>query len=49
LVFAGYNTVGEMGKMGVIGPVRMEYWKAAGTVESVSLIIDQMLKSRGLK
>lgn len=49
LVFAGYNTAGEMGKMGVIGPVRMEYWKAAGTVESVSLIIDQMLKSRGLK
>ncbi len=49
LVFAGYKTAGEMGKMGVIGPVRMEYWKAAGTVESVSRIIDQLLSSRGLK
>ena len=49
LVFAGYKTAGEMGKMGVIGPVRMEYWKAAGTVESVSRIIDQVLNSRGLK
>jgi len=49
LVFAGYKTGGEMGKMGVIGPVRMEYWKAAGTVESVSRIIDELLSKRGLK
>ncbi len=49
LVFAGYKTAGEMGKMGVIGPVRMEYWKAAGTVESVSRIIDEILNHRGLK
>ncbi|NLN87615.1 MAG: heat-inducible transcription repressor HrcA [Syntrophomonadaceae bacterium] len=49
LVFAGYKTTGEMGKMGVIGPVRMEYWKAAGTVESVGLIIDEILERRGLK
>jgi len=49
LVFAGYKTAGEMGKLGVIGPVRMEYWKAAGTVESVSRIIDELLNNRGLK
>jgi heat-inducible transcriptional repressor len=29
LVVAGYNNFGEMGKIGVIGPIRMEYWKAA--------------------
>ncbi len=49
LVFAGYKTGGEMGKLGVIGPVRMEYWKAAGTVESVSRIVDELLNNRGLK
>ena len=49
LVFAGYKTAGEMGKMGVIGPVRMEYWKAAGTVESVSRIIDEIVNRWGLK
>ncbi len=49
LVFAGYKTAGEMGKMGVIGPVRMEYWKAAGTVQSVSRIIDEILNHRGLR
>lgn len=25
LVYTGYKTSGEMGKMGLIGPVRMEY------------------------
>lgn len=35
VVMAGYKTFGEMGKIGVIGPVRMEYWRAAGTVEAV--------------
>lgn len=44
LVFAGYKTFGEMGKMGVIGPVRMEYWKAAGTVESVRTVIEDIFK-----
>ncbi len=46
LVFTGYKTSGEMGKMGLLGPVRMEYWKAAGTVESVRTIIEDMLKKR---
>lgn len=44
LVIAGYKTFGEMGKMGVIGPVRMEYWKAAGTVESVRTVIEDIIK-----
>lgn len=44
LVFAGYKTGGEMGRIGLIGPVRMEYWKAAGTVESVRKIIDEILR-----
>ena len=49
MVFTGYKTAGEMGKMGLIGPVRMEYWKAAGTVESVRIIIEDILKQRFLK
>ena len=49
LVFAGYKTAGEMGKIGVIGPVRMEYWKAAGTVESVRKAIDELLQNRKFK
>lgn len=46
LVFAGYKNFGEMGKIGVIGPVRMEYWKAAGTVEAVRNFIEHLLKQR---
>jgi len=46
LVFTGYKTGGEMGKMGLIGPVRMEYWKAAGTLESVRIFIEDILKKR---
>lgn len=49
LVFTGYKTSGEMGKMGLIGPVRMEYWKAAGTVDSVRTIIEDILKQRFFK
>jgi len=45
LVFSGYNTFGDVGKMGVIGPVRMEYWKAAGTVDSVRSIIEDIIKN----
>lgn len=44
LVFTGYKTMGEMGKIGLIGPVRMEYWKAAGSVESVRTIIEDVIK-----
>jgi heat-inducible transcriptional repressor len=46
LVCAGYKTGGEMGKIGLIGPVRMEYWKAAGTVESVRRVIEELLPKR---
>ncbi|MDD2619310.1 MAG: heat-inducible transcriptional repressor HrcA [Syntrophomonadaceae bacterium] len=46
LVFAGYKSFGEMGKIGVIGPVRMEYWKAAGTVESVRDFLEELFKQR---
>jgi heat-inducible transcriptional repressor len=44
IVLAGYKVGSEIGRMGVIGPVRMEYWKAAGTVDSVRTIIDEVLK-----
>lgn len=44
LVVAGYRTGGETGRIGLVGPVRMEYWKAAGTVESVRGIIESLLK-----
>lgn len=44
LVYAGYKTLGEMGKIGVIGPVRMEYWKAAGSVETVRDLVEEILK-----
>ncbi len=46
IVFAGYKTAGEIGKIGLIGPVRMEYWKAAGTVESVRKVINELLNNR---
>lgn len=46
LVFARYKVSGDMGKIGLIGPVRMEYWKAAGTVESVRDAIEKVIKDR---
>jgi heat-inducible transcriptional repressor len=46
LVFTGYQTSGDMGKMGLIGPIRMEYWKAAGTLDSVRTFIEDLLKKR---
>jgi len=46
LVLAGYKTAGEMGKIGIIGPVRMEYWKAAGAVDTVRKVIDEMISKR---
>ncbi|MEA1960345.1 MAG: heat-inducible transcriptional repressor HrcA [Bacillota bacterium] len=44
VVVAGYKAAGAMGKIGLIGPVRMEYGKAAGTVESVRSIIEEILR-----
>ena len=49
IVVAGYKAAGEMGKIGLIGPVRMEYWKAAGTIDSVRSIIDDLLKQNFYK
>jgi heat-inducible transcriptional repressor len=49
LVIAGYHAGGELGKIGLIGPVRMEYWKAAGTVESVRRVIEDLRPSRKLR
>jgi heat-inducible transcriptional repressor len=46
LVFTGYRISGDMGKIGLLGPVRMEYWKAAGIVESVGNIIEELIKER---
>lgn len=43
LVIASYHNLGEIGKMGVLGPVRMEYWKAAGTVESLRNVLNDIL------
>ena len=43
VVMAGYKSFDELGKMGVIGPVRMEYWRAAGTVEAVRMLIKEIL------
>ncbi len=45
-VFAGYETQGEQGKMGLMGPVRMEYWKAVGSLDSVRDIIEEIIKKR---
>lgn len=46
LVLAGYKISGDMGKIGLIGPIRMEYWKAAGTVELVRNLIEELLQDR---
>lgn len=46
LVLTGFKTFGQIGRIGVIGPVRMEYWKAAGVVESLSEIIEELIKER---
>lgn len=46
LVYTGYRTRGDSGTIGLIGPVRMEYWKAVGTVEAVRSAIEKTLKSK---
>lgn len=43
VVMAGYKSFDELGTMGVIGPIRMEYWRAAGTVEAVRMLIKDIL------
>ncbi len=46
LVYAGYKSYGEPGAIGLIGPIRMEYWKAAGTVDAVRSAIEKVFKQR---
>lgn len=46
LVSASYKTLGEAGKIGLLGPVRMEYWKAAGTIDSVKDIIEEVIREK---
>jgi len=46
LVYAGYKSFGDKGKIGVMGPVRMEYWRAAGTVHTLRSVIEELLNRR---
>lgn len=44
LVFTGYEVNGEeIGKIGLIGPVRMQYWRAAGLVDSFREIVEDVI------
>jgi heat-inducible transcriptional repressor len=44
LVFTGYQIQGkDLGRIGLIGPVRMEYWKASASVEKVRDIIQEAI------
>lgn len=44
LVFTGFRGFGDVGKIGLMGPIRMEYWKAAGAIEAVRHIVEEMFK-----
>ncbi|NLV16198.1 MAG: heat-inducible transcription repressor HrcA [Syntrophomonadaceae bacterium] len=45
LVFSSYEVEGrEKGRIGLIGPVRMEYWKASASVEKVRDIVQDVIK-----
>ena len=44
MVFTGYKSFGELGKIGLIGPVRMEYWKATGSIEAVRSIVQEIIQ-----
>ncbi len=43
LVFSGLRFSEQQGKIGLVGPIRMEYWKAAGTLDSVRLVLEDIL------
>lgn len=44
IVFSSYEVDGkDMGRIALIGPVRMEYWRASATVEKVKEIIQEVL------
>ena len=44
LVYAGYKSLGKTGAIGLLGHIRMEYWKAAGTVETVRAAIEEVFR-----
>jgi len=45
IVFAAYDLGdGTVGRIGLIGPVRMQYWRASATVETVRNIIQDMVE-----
>jgi len=46
LVLSGYKTYGKMARFGIIGPIRMEYWKAAGVLESIRVVIEEAVNQR---
>ena len=46
VVLTGFKGFGELGRIGVIGPIRMEYWKAAGVVESLSDMIEELIREK---
>ncbi len=43
LVFSGLRFSEQIGKIGLVGPIRMEYWKAAGTLDSVRAVLEDIL------
>jgi len=43
LVFSGLRVSEQQGRIGLVGPIRMEYWKAAGTLDSVRLVLEDIL------
>lgn len=44
IVFTAYDLGdGTVGRIGLIGPVRMQYWRATATVETVRNIIQDMV------
>ncbi|MDO4539644.1 MAG: heat-inducible transcriptional repressor HrcA [Syntrophomonadaceae bacterium] len=45
MVLSSWKSSDEPGRIGLIGPVRMAYGKAAGTVEAVRNILQEILKS----
>jgi heat-inducible transcriptional repressor len=42
LVFSSFKTSGDKGKIGLLGPVRMEYWKATGIIDSVRVVMNEL-------
>lgn len=43
LVFSGLRMSEQQGRIGLVGPIRMEYWKAAGMLDSVRLVLEDIL------